>query len=81
MEDLSACTCQRFSSRSRTLLKLLAPLLPFGTDETNHGNRYRVPNSEQSMYFVTVKGSGHMVPQYKPGFALTFLNNVINFKF
>ena len=32
-------------------------------------------------YFVTVKGSGHMVPQYKPGFALTFFENFLNFEF
>ncbi len=40
-----------------------------GSDSGNH------------FYFVTIKGSGHMVPQYKPGFALTFISNVLTFDF
>ena len=38
-------------------------------------------NASFPFYFVTVKGAGHMVPQYKPAFALTFLENVLEFSF
>ena len=32
-------------------------------------------------FFVTVKGAGHMVPQYEPVFALTLLENFLAFDF
>ena len=39
--------------------------------------KYRVPDAEHDFQFVTVKGAGHMVPTYKPVFALTFLTKFL----
>jgi carboxypeptidase C (cathepsin A) len=39
---------------------------------------YSVPNATHNFQFVTVKGSGHMVPQYQPALALAMLTRYIN---
>lgn len=42
---------------------------------------YETPGADWPFYFVTVKGAGHMVPQYKPAFALTFFEKLLAFDF
>ena len=38
-------------------------------------------DASHPFFFVTVKGAGHMVPQYEPVFALTLLENFLAFDF
>merc|ERR1712070_674656 len=51
-----------------------------GTVVAGYAIEYKT-NASFPFYFVTVKGSGHMVPQYKPVFGLSFLQNVLDFSF
>lgn len=39
---------------------------------------YTVPNASHTFTFITVKGSGHMVPEYQPAPALEMLTRFIN---
>jgi len=39
---------------------------------------YTVPNAPHTFTFVTVKGSGHMVPEYQPASALEMLTRFVN---
>merc|ERR1712031_36861 len=39
---------------------------------------YAIDYAVNDFKYVTVQGAGHMVPQHKPGFALTLFKNFIN---
>lgn len=43
-----------------------------------YATSYIVPNASHDFQFITVKGSGHMVPQYQPVLALEMLKRYIN---
>jgi serine carboxypeptidase-like clade 1 len=65
-----------------SLLAEKAPLFGPGLLVKNMGAQFggEVVNYENGLSFVTVHGSGHMVPQFRPQAALHMVNCLVNYK-
>lgn len=65
------------------VLKKSSPRRPWFTDENKSSpagslTQYDVAGSSQKLTFLTIRLSGHMVPLFTPGAALTFFSNFVN---
>lgn len=50
---------------------------PWTIDSCQNIGGYIITNNKNNFKFVTIRGSGHMVPTYKPQFAYEMINNFI----
>jgi len=74
-----------FYNQSAASIELLAEKAPlFGPNllTQNMGSQFggEVVNYEQRLSFLTVHGSGHMVPQFRPQAALHMLDKLVNYQ-